>query len=54
MFVQSSNILVCDNGSDVVLADFGLSMRLSDEINKNAISQAGTSRYMSPEESGYH
>ena len=30
------------------MADFGLSMRLSD-LNKNSISQAGTSRYMSPE-----
>jgi len=46
--IKSSNILVSDNGTDVVLADFGLSMRLSD-LNKNSISQAGTSRYMSPE-----
>ena len=46
---KSANILVCDNGKSVVLADFGLSMRLSDEMNRNSIVQAGTSRYMSPE-----
>ena len=36
---------------DVVLADFGLSMRLSGDMSKTypSVGQAGTSRYMSPE-----
>jgi len=49
--IKSSNILVCDSKVDVVLADFGLSMRLSKDMTKtySSIGQAGTSRYMSPE-----
>ncbi|CAG5089004.1 Oidioi.mRNA.OKI2018_I69.PAR.g12046.t1.cds [Oikopleura dioica] len=49
--IKSSNILVNDCGKSVILADFGLSMRLSPDMYSTAssIGQAGTSRYMSPE-----
>jgi serine/threonine protein kinase len=41
--IQSSNILVSDCGRSVVLADFGLSMRLSSEMysSSQSIGQAG-------------
>lgn len=41
--IQSSNILVGDCGKSVVLADFGLSMRLSSEMysSSQSIGQAG-------------
>ena len=42
-------MLVADNGNEAILADFGLSIRLTDDITKKSICQAGTSRYMSPE-----
>ncbi|CBY24392.1 unnamed protein product [Oikopleura dioica] len=49
--IKSSNILVSDCGKNLVLADFGLSMRLSPDMysSSQSIGQAGTSRYMSPE-----
>ena len=31
------------------MADFGLSIRLTEDLTKKSITQAGTSRYMSPE-----
>ena len=41
--IQSSNILVSDCGKNVVLADFGLSMRLSSDMysSSQSIGQAG-------------
>ena len=43
--IQSSNILVSDCGKSVVLADFGLSMRLSSDMysSSQSIGQAGNS-----------
>nr|CAB3266925.1 Tgfbr-IIb [Phallusia mammillata] len=50
--IKSSNILVKDNCSSCVLADFGLSLKLDPEMTRDELSnagQVGTSRYMAPE-----